>query len=75
MSRVIKLYKIPEELKNPKFREMKKKDVKGVQKLLNTYLEKFKLFCHFTQEEVKHMFLPRKDVIYTYVLCSEEGDK
>ena len=46
-------------------------------KLLNNYLKyfsfinptrKFKLYFKFTDEEVKHFFLPRKDVIYSYVV-------
>ena len=39
VTRVIKLYKLPEELTHTGFREMKKKDVSGVMKLLNKYLE------------------------------------
>jgi len=28
----------------------------------------------FNQEEVKHWFIPRKEVIYTYVKKSEDGE-
>ena len=49
---------------------MKKKDVSQVTKLLNNYLKKFELYFHFKEDEVRHFFLPRKDVIYTFVLES-----
>jgi len=72
MSRMIKLYKLPEETKIPGLREFKTKDIPAVTKLLNDYLKQFKVYLRFTQDEVKHWFLGRKDVIYTYVV---EKDK
>jgi len=51
---------------------MVKKDVASCTKLLNNYLSKFKIYTRFTEELVKHLFLPRKDVIFTYVV---ERDK
>mmetsp|Transcript_14531 Transcript_14531/g.12337 ORF Transcript_14531/g.12337 Transcript_14531/m.12337 type:complete len:313 (+) Transcript_14531:467-1405(+) len=68
MSRMIKLYKLPEEPKTPGLREFKPKDVNAVTKLLQSYLTKFKVYLKFTQEDVKHWLLPRKDVIYSYVV-------
>ncbi|CAD8043251.1 unnamed protein product [Paramecium primaurelia] len=73
ISRQQKLYKLPEEPKTPGLRPMKKKDVAQVTKLLNEYLKNFKLYFKYTEEEVKHWFLPRKDVISTYVVEKEQG--
>ena len=47
---------------------MKKKDVSHIHKMLNQYLSKFKIHFKYTEEEVKHWFFPRKDVVYTYVV-------
>lgn len=47
---------------------MKKSDISKVTKLLNEYLQKSRLYTKYNEEEVKHWFLPRKDVIYTYVV-------
>jgi glycylpeptide N-tetradecanoyltransferase len=47
---------------------MKKKDVLQVHKLLTNYLKRFKLHFRYNEEEVKYWLIPRKDVIYTYVV-------
>ncbi|SIO73350.1 glycylpeptide N-tetradecanoyltransferase [Babesia microti strain RI] len=66
MSMAIRIYKLPEEV--PKyFRPMQKKDVPQIHKLLCNYLQKFKIYTVWTQEEISHWFLPQKDVIYAYV--------
>lgn len=70
--RMVKLFKVPDEPKIPGVREMKSKDIGQVTKLLQQYLSKFKVHLRFTEEDVKHWFLPRKDVIYSYVV---EKDK
>lgn len=73
ISRMVKLFRVSEEPKTPGVREMKAKDVSQVTKLLQEYLNKFKVHLRFTEEEVKHWLLPRKDVIYSYVV--ENNDK
>jgi glycylpeptide N-tetradecanoyltransferase len=52
------------------FREMLTKDIPQVYKLLKEYLKNFNLAPKYKQEEVAHMLLPKKDVIYTYVFES-----
>ena len=47
---------------------MEDKDVSAVHNILNNYLEKFPFHMKFTVDEVRHFLLPRKDVIYTYVV-------
>ena len=43
---------------------------------LNEYLAKYKLHQRFTLEEFEHWFLPRKDIVYSYVVevCKAAGD-
>jgi len=65
---IIKLYKVPAETQINGIRPMAKKDIAPVYKLLSNYLSKFKLYNKYTEEEVKHFFLPRNGVIYTYVV-------
>ncbi|CRH04009.1 glycylpeptide N-tetradecanoyltransferase, putative [Plasmodium relictum] len=67
MSRAIKLYKIDDTLNIKNLRKMKKKDIDGLHKLLNNYLEQFKLHAVFSKEDIAHWFLPIDNVIYTYV--------
>lgn len=68
MSMIIKLYKVPTETQINGIRPMSKKDISPVYKLLINYLTKFSLYNKYTEEEVKHFLLPRKGVIYTYVV-------
>lgn len=68
MARMVKLYRLPEDTQLVGLREMKSKDIPQVTKLLQEYLKKFKVYLKYTQDDVKHWFLPRKDVIYTYVV-------
>jgi glycylpeptide N-tetradecanoyltransferase len=56
---VSKIYKLPEEPTMEGLRPMVKKDVFEVTKLINTQMHKFVVKFHFTEEEVKHFFLPR----------------
>lgn len=70
MSRLIKLLKLPNEPQIPGVRAMTPADVPKVAALLNEYLAdgQAKFFPHFDEDEVTHWFLPREDVIYTYVV-------
>lgn len=59
LAMVSKIYKLPEEPTMEGLRPMVKKDVFEVTKLINTQMHKFVVKFHFTEEEVKHFFLPR----------------
>lgn len=74
MQRTIKLYKVPEAPKTPGFKPLEKCHLEGACKALNAYLSKYKLHQKFTLEEFEHWFLPRKDIVYAYVVESEEGE-
>ncbi|SOS80968.1 peptide N-myristoyltransferase [Plasmodium sp. gorilla clade G1] len=67
MSRAIKLYRIDDTLNITNLRLMKKKDIDGLQKLLNEHLKQYNLHAIFSKEDVAHWFTPIDQVIYTYV--------
>mmetsp|Transcript_85455 Transcript_85455/g.128073 ORF Transcript_85455/g.128073 Transcript_85455/m.128073 type:complete len:94 (-) Transcript_85455:183-464(-) len=54
---------------------MNKKDICQVTLLLNDYLSKFAVHSKYSEEDVKHMFLPKNNVIYTYVAEDEKEKK
>ncbi len=58
----------PQETQIDGIRKMQLKDVSSVHKLLMDYLSKFHLHANFTEEEIKHWFIPRKNVVSTFVI-------
>jgi glycylpeptide N-tetradecanoyltransferase len=68
LKRQLKIYKLPEEVKVSGFRRMVKKDVSQVHVLVNEYLKKFAVHPELSIEEVKHMMLPRNNVVDCYVV-------
>ncbi|KAK2195288.1 bifunctional Glycylpeptide N-tetradecanoyltransferase [Babesia duncani] len=71
MTRAIRLYRIPPLLQHQQLRPMQKKDVTGVYTLLKNNLSKYKVHQNFSQQEVTHYFLPRENIIYSYVQSKE----
>lgn len=71
----IKLLKLPNDPTIEGIRPMEKRDVKQVTALLDEYLQKFDLSFHFNKEEVTHFFLPRKNVIYSYVIVDQDTNE
>ena len=67
MARAIKKYDLPKDLPVEGFRSMEEKDVDDVYILLDEYEKKHKVHGYYSKEEVAHWFLPRKNVIYSYV--------
>jgi glycylpeptide N-tetradecanoyltransferase len=55
-------------------RPMQPKDVAGVHALLSGYLEKFPFHVCFTPDEIEHWFLPRENVINSYVAVQPNSD-
>lgn len=53
-------------------REMTKKDLSQVTKLLNDYLNKFEVRLKFSEPEVAHLMLPRANVMYSFVVEDTE---
>lgn len=74
IARTVKLYKTLEAPKTKGFRAMEDKDVAGVHILLNKKLSQYKLHPTLSEEEVRHWLVPRKGVIFTYVVENNNGD-
>ncbi len=74
MARFIQQHSLPDEDVMPELRPMTEADIPEVTRLLATYLAGRKIHISFTQEEVRHFFLPQDKVIYSYV-CGPEGGK
>jgi len=68
MARYIKMHKVPDNTQTPGLRAMQKKDVAVVHKLLNTYLQQYKIHIQFTLGEIEHFLVPRNNVIESFVV-------
>lgn len=68
LKRTIRLYSLPDDPRLEGFKEMSEEHVSQVYTQLTEYLDKFDLSPRFSLEEVKHWFLPREDVISSYVV-------
>lgn len=68
IARTAKLYRLPDTPQLPGFRPMQEEDVESAHALLTRYLKRFKLAPNWSVEDFRHWFLPRKDVVYTYVI-------
>ncbi|KAM7537791.1 hypothetical protein Aperf_G00000059545 [Anoplocephala perfoliata] len=74
LQRAIKLYRLPDATSLPGFRILEARDLKACRRLLSEYLEKHsKLHPIFSEEEFSHWFLPRDDVVHSYVVEAEGG--
>lgn len=73
LSRAKGIYKIAKETTLKSIRPMEKKDVDGVFDILNNYLSTFKIRPFYSKEEVEHWFVPRKDIVYSYVIENDDG--
>ena len=67
------LYKLPTELPFTGIRPMEEKDVDQVYVLLENFEKQFKVHGYYDKDQVKHWFIPRKNVVYSYV--REENGK
>jgi len=68
MQRQIKLLKLPENTKIEGLRALTSQDVPGACKLLNEYLCNYKMVPIYDEDEFAHWFLPREDIINTFVV-------
>lgn len=68
-----KRLKLPDKPQTKNLRRMELKDVPQVTKLLADYSKKFSVAPFFNEEIVEHLLLPRKGVIYTYVVDGDAG--
>jgi len=68
--RTTKLYKLPPAPLLPGIRPLQPADVPSACRLLNAHLTQFTLHAVFTEQEFGHMFLPRPDIVATYVITT-----
>jgi len=74
MQRVIKLYRLPEETKVKGIRQLEKEDIPKAHALLTKHLESFDLAPVFSEEEFKHWFEPKTDIVDCYIVEDENRD-
>ena len=67
MARAKNIYKLPTELPINGYRQMEEKDVDQVHDLLANFEKQFKVHGYYDKDQVKHWFIPRKNVVYSYV--------
>lgn len=68
MQRTVKLYKLPDQPKTPRFRAMTDKDLPAAHQLLAKYLQKFDLTPVFNEDEFRHWFSPQNGIICSFVV-------
>ena len=73
MARANNLYKLPKDLPVTGFRPMEEKDVEQVYELLAKFEEQFKVHGYYDKDLVRHWFIPRKNVVYSYVRESKDN--
>jgi glycylpeptide N-tetradecanoyltransferase len=73
----IRLYResLPKEPQTKGIRPLELKDCKEAFQLLNTHLQKYQLVQVFDEEEFKHWFMPRQNIMSSYVVQDPETKK
>lgn len=66
--KLAKYHAVPKTTLLPGFRPMTEADVPQVHVKLNEFLGKYAVKQQFSEEEVRHWFLPRKDIVGSYVV-------
>ena len=70
----IKKYELPDEPKISGFRKMEEKDLEQIFNLILERNKKYKIHEILSIKEVEHWFLPKNNIVYTYIL-EDEGHK
>jgi glycylpeptide N-tetradecanoyltransferase len=68
MQRTIKLYKLPPDPVTAGIRPLTEADIPQTWPLVSEYFAKFDVSLRLDQEEFKHWFLPRENIVYSYVV-------
>jgi len=68
----MKIFKVPNDVSIPGFRKMTKKDAAQVHVLLSEHLKKYEVHPEFSLAEVKHLLLPKDNIVDSYVVEDEE---
>ena len=71
LRRFVQRHALPDKGSLPELRLMTEEDVPAVHSLLRDYLSAFSLQPVYDEAEVRHWFLPRPRVVYSYVLYEQ----
>jgi glycylpeptide N-tetradecanoyltransferase len=74
LARAKGVYKLPKETSVPNIRPMEANDVDAVYNLLKENMSKFKIKAYYSKEEVAHWMVPRKKVVYSYVIFNDKNE-
>ena len=68
LGKALKNHELPNAPKISGFRKMIEKDLDHIYELIEKNRNKYKIYEVFSKEEIKHLILPKNNIIYTYVL-------
>ena len=68
-----KCYSLPNST-STKIRLMEEKDIKSAHLLLSNYLKKFSIYPNWTINEFKYWFMPKDNIIYSYVITDSNDN-
>lgn len=75
MARMMKLYKVKPSTQTPNLRPLQAENCESAHQLLVNHLSQFELATLFTKEDFIHWFMPRSNVITTYIATNDPDDK
>ena len=70
MARTLKLYSLPS---TPLYiRPMEARDIPAVTKLLSDYLSNKDVYPEYNEDEIKHWFMPKENIVYSFVVQKQD---
>lgn len=72
LSRTIKLYRVETQTQVPGMRALEERDIPQATALLGNFLKQFSLHQTYNEDEFRHWFMTRDDVVYTFVVEDPE---
>ena len=73
LGKALKNHELPSKPQISGFRKMEEKDIDQIDELIKKKRSIYKIYEIFSKEEIAHYFLPRNNIIYTYVLEDENN--
>ena len=71
LGKSLKNHELPDEPQISGFRKMTEKDIDQIFELIKKDRNKYKVYEVLSREEIKHLLLPRNNIIFSYVLENE----
>lgn len=68
MHALTKYLDLPKKPITKNLRLMEERDAPQIAALLNSYMRSFDVVPYFSEEDARHQFVPREDIVYTYVV-------